>query len=192
MRLLRFSFALLVLTLAGCAPSPEVIQTAVQGTLAALPTFTPLPSLTPAATYTPLPTYTPYPSPTPTITDTPTPEFTPKPWQDMTVEELRATDSPLIVDHPPGFYLIEVDIYPGFWRSENTGRDDCYWEITDASGKIIDNHYGLSGGTVFVPIRLDDKITEAYQVQFGPGCGTWKYLYLVPGLTPEPTIANSG
>ncbi len=64
------SIILLLILVAGCAPrqippSPEMIQTAIAETQAAVPTETPLPP-TPAATNTPAPSPTPYQTPAPT------------------------------------------------------------------------------------------------------------------------------
>lgn len=90
---------------------------------------------------------------TPTITLTPTP----KPTSTPTVSSLKQPKS-------DGFYLIGVDIAPGIWRS--TGSDDgCYWEITTSTGDIIDNHFGMSGGTAYIP-------ESGFQVVF-EDCGNW-------------------
>jgi hypothetical protein len=63
--------------------------------------------------------------------------------------------------------LIGIDIAPGVWRS--TGTDDnCYWEITQANGDIINNHFGMSGGTAYLP-------ANGFQVLF-KNCGYWEYL----------------
>ena len=86
-------------------------------------------------TQTPIPTL----KHTPTITNTPTNTFTPTP----TTDPLRKTKG-------NGFYLIGVDIAPGVWRSQGTG-DSCYWSVTTLTGDIIDNHFGMSGGTAYIP-----------------------------------------
>lgn len=66
-----------------------------------------------------------------------------------------------------GFYTVGVEIAPGRWRS--TGKSDgCYWERLDDTQDIIENHYGLSGGAVY--ISPDD-----YEVHFSD-CGQWEYL----------------
>src|SRR5690242_1563843 len=63
-----------------------------------------------------------------------------------------------------GFYLVGSEIAPGVWRS--TGRNDqCYWSVTTRTGDIIENHYGMSGGTMYVP-------ANAFQVEL-QGCGRW-------------------
>jgi hypothetical protein len=56
----------------------------------------------------------------------------------------------------------------GVWRNDSTG-DGCYWAITSKSGDIENNHYGLGGGTMYVP-------ATGYQVEMGKKCGTWTYL----------------
>lgn len=69
---------------------------------------------------------------------------------------------------PYGFYLVGSEIQPGVWR--NTGEsDNCYWEITDSKGEIIDNYIGMTGGTMYIP-------TTAFQVQLEKECGDWEYL----------------
>jgi len=164
--------------LSSCKPLTEVVGKAVQETLAALPTSTPLatltsyPTFTPQATFTKLPTYTlaptytALPSQAPTATLTPTEAWTPTP-------EGPPTNTPdlLTVEHPPGIYLVGVDIAPGIWRSQNTGSTDCYWEITDQYGETLDNHFGQSGGTMYIN-------PWAFQVELEPACGTWVYLGL--------------
>ena len=67
-----------------------------------------------------------------------------------------------------GFYLVGSEIQPGVWR--NTGEsDNCYWEITDSKGEIIDNYIGMTGGTMYIP-------PTAFQVQLEKECGDWEYL----------------
>lgn len=66
-----------------------------------------------------------------------------------------------------GFFLVGEDIAPGVWRSTGTG-DDCYWSITARDGDIIQNHFGLAGGTAYIP-------ASAFQVEF-EDCGGWEYL----------------
>lgn len=67
-----------------------------------------------------------------------------------------------------GFYLVGSEIQPGVWR--NTGEsDNCYWEITDSKGEIIDNYIGMTGGTMYIP-------SNAFQVQLEKECGDWEYL----------------
>jgi hypothetical protein len=78
------------------------------------------------------------------------------------------TPSPLYAIHTPGFYLVNIDIAPGIWRSTVRG-DGCYWEITNTKGDIIDNHFGMAGGTIYLS-------ATAYQVQLGPECGDWQFL----------------
>lgn len=69
---------------------------------------------------------------------------------------------------PYGFYLVGSEIQPGIWR--NTGEsDNCYWEITDSKGEIMDNFFGMTGGTMYIP-------TTAFQVQMEKECGIWEYL----------------
>jgi hypothetical protein len=101
-------------------------------------------------------TLTPTPIFTPTITNTPAPTNTPSP-----------TSDPLKRAKGDGFYLVGVDIAPGVWRSSGTGNR-CYWAVTRANGDIIDNHFGMSGGTAYVS-------TAGFQVQF-ESCGIWTFV----------------
>lgn len=93
---------------------------------------------------------------TPTITNTPTNTFTPTPTQDL-----------LKVSKGNGFYLIGVDIAPGIWRSQGSG-DDCYWSVTKSNGDIIDNHFGMAGGTAYLP-------ANGFQIEFND-CGMWEFI----------------
>ena len=88
--------------------------------------------------------------------NTPAPTNTPSP-----------TSDPLKRAKGDGFYLVGVDIAPGVWRSSGTG-DRCYWAVTRANGDIIDNHFGMSGGTAYVS-------TAGFQVQF-ESCGIWTFV----------------
>jgi endonuclease YncB( thermonuclease family) len=92
----------------------------------------------------------------PTPTKTPAPTNTPKP-----------TVNPLTRQRGNGFYLVNIDIAPGLWRSTGTG-DKCYWATTNSNGDINDNHYGMSGGTMRI-------FPSDFQVQF-EDCGLWEYL----------------
>ena len=150
-RLLSALLALFILT--ACAPSAQSIQTAVAETQT---TWTKVPTQTAYPTYTPPPTVyvTKIVIVTPTFTATP--EFTP-----------TATLDPLFQPKGDGFYLVGVDIAPGIWRSTGTGSK-CYWEVTEKNGDIVDNNFGMSGGTAYIP-------ASAFQVQFEK-CGDWVYM----------------
>lgn len=113
-------------------------------TAAALPTNTPQP------TNTATPELSATPSNTPAPTDTPAP-----------------TVDPLFDAKISGFYLVNVDIAPGVWKSNGSG-DSCYWSVTTANGDILANHFGMAGGTAYVS-------PEAFQVQF-QDCGTWVFI----------------
>ncbi len=159
--------AITFLSLIACTPAPAtpfegMIQTAVAQAVNALPTITPYPTYTPVPTQTPwiiliTPTSSPTPLHTPTETLTPTITFTPEPTQD-----------PLYLDHEPGIYLVNVDIAPGVWRSLGSGGE-CYWQRSDKTGDIIDNHYGFAGGTIYIS-------TSDFSVQLDTECGTWTFL----------------
>ncbi len=168
------------LLLSACGPSPDQISQAVQETMAvwtvvpsqtAMPTYTSAPTLavevtrvvtrevTPTSTSTPL--FTPTDSQTPTITSTPT--VTPNAAKTATARVMAKLTSP----KGDGFYLVGVDIAPGVWRSTGTA-DNCYWQTSAATGGIVANHFGMSGGTAYVS-------ASAFQVEF-ENCGTWTYL----------------
>jgi len=117
-------------------------------------TFTPTPLFTPTITLTPTNTSTP--TNTPTITSTPNVVQT-----EQAREWVRLTR-----DRGSGFYLVNVDIAPGIWRS-TPGLDGCYWKVSSATGDIIANHFGMSGGTAYIP-------STAFQVQFDD-CGIWTF-----------------
>jgi hypothetical protein len=176
--------------LSGCAPSPEEIQLAVNQTEMSwtpIPSNTPFPTYTPFYTYTPFPTYTNVPTVaieitrivmvtpthtatplyTPTITSTPTVTPTRTPTPNVAQTATASAWARLISPKGDGFYLINIDIAPGIWRSTGT-EDGCYWAVTDRYGNIIDNHYGMSGGTAYIP-------PTGYQVEFDD-CGIWEYL----------------
>ncbi|MBN1639923.1 MAG: SH3 domain-containing protein [Anaerolineae bacterium] len=119
------------------------------------PTRTPTPSRTPTPTKTPLPTSTPGPTPTPT--------YTPD------ISATATADARTVLTRPrgDGYYLVGIAIAPGKWRSGGSG-EDCYWARLDSKQNILDNHFGLAGGTVNV--RSSD-----YEVLF-EGCGTWEWV----------------
>lgn len=157
---------ILVITFTACAPSQETIEKAVSETLQAIPTFTFQP------------TYTIPPSQTPkivietkivmvTVTPTPTPEFTPTPSQTPTITNTPEPENKK--NRQAGFYLIPSEMSPGVWRSSNKDTNSCYWSITTATGDIIDNHFGMGGGTMYIP-------QSAYQVQLEPECGFWEFI----------------
>lgn len=81
----------------------------------------------------------------------------------------------------PGFYLVNIDIAPGVWRNFGDS-DSCYWSVTNWKGEIIDNFFGMTGGTMYVP-------TNAFQVEISKECGAW--VLLVPlqekSSTPAPS-----
>jgi hypothetical protein len=178
------ALVLIGLALSSCKPSASAIQVALEGTIASwtevpsqtsLPTCIPVPTVAIEVTRLVVVTATSSPTPvsSPTITLTPTSSYTPtrtstptrtpnatQTAQARLMERLTAPKS-------DGFYLVDVDIAPGVWRSTGTG-DSCYWEITTRSGDIINNHFGLSGGTAYIA-------ASAFQVRF-QDCGQWVFL----------------
>jgi len=140
----------------------EVPSQTPYSTLTAFPTYTKYPTYTPITTYTPkivivTATSTKTPQYTSTITNTPTETLMPSPTLDPTQK-----------DKGPGFYLVGEDISPGVWRSQGDSNS-CYWSVTTKTGSIIKNHYGMAGGTLYIP-------SSGYQVELGEDCGNWTYL----------------
>ena len=124
-------------------------------------TFTPTPLNTPTPSNTP--TVTPTPSQTPTATASPTATATPDLSATATIEAYGVLAAP----KGNGFHTVGQEILPGKWRSSGSGAG-CYWARLDANQGLLDNHFGLAGGTV--NIRAND-----YEVEFN-GCGTWTYV----------------
>lgn len=166
---------LFLIVLSGCSfidkKIEPTIQSRVEQTISA---FTKVPSNTPYNTQTAYPTLTPNPTYTPkivivtaTLTNTPlyTSTITETPTNTAT---LTRTPDPTKTDKHPGFYLVGEEIAPGVWRSLGTS-DSCYWSITTQTGSIINNHFGMAGGTMYVP-------TSGFQVELDADCGTWTYL----------------
>ena len=88
-----------------------------------------------------------------------------------TWEFVENADQILLVDATEqkgdGFYTVNVEIAPGRWQSTDSG-DACYWSRLTGTQDILDNHFGLAGGTVTV--RSTD-----YEIVFDD-CGMWEYL----------------
>lgn len=40
-----------------------------------------------------------------------------------------------------GKYLVGKDVKPGTWQSQGAKVEDCYWEVSDAQGNIIQNNF---------------------------------------------------
>jgi hypothetical protein len=77
------------------------------------------------------------------------------------------TPNPLSSDKSDGFYLVGVEIAPGVWRSQGNA-ENCYWSITTRTDNIINNYFGMAGGTMYIP-------ATALQVRL-QDCGKWVYL----------------
>jgi len=174
MRRLLIVAILFFITACSTKPSESAIQTAIAQTKAlwtSIPTNTAYPTHTPNNTFTPwvvtelvIPTFTVTPLFTPTITDTALPPTeTPNLTQTSEAQVLALLRS----DKGNGFYLVGVDIEPGVWRSTGTA-EDCYWETTTKTGDLIQNHFGMSGGTAYIP-------ASAFQVRF-EDCGMWVFI----------------
>jgi hypothetical protein len=166
----------LVIALASCGPSEADIKTAIGQTQAL---WTSVPTQTSYPTYTLQPeiivtklvivtqTFTPTPIYTSTITQTPTSTGTATATPNFTLTNQAIMITKLRAPKGNGFYLVNVDIAPGVWRSDGT-QDDCYWAVTTKTGDIIDNHFGMAGGTAYIS-------PSAFQVEFND-CGTWTFV----------------
>ena len=40
-----------------------------------------------------------------------------------------------------GKHLVGTEIQPGTWQTVRDRVEDCYWELSDASGNILDNNF---------------------------------------------------
>lgn len=81
-----------------------------------------------------------------------------------------------------GTYIVNQQIAPGTYRATGKGNG-CYWERLGASGDIIDNHFGLTGGIVTI---------QAADVTFASRrCGPWVAIDLnnKTALPPEKQAA---
>jgi hypothetical protein len=148
----------------------RLVEIPVTVTATATPVNSPTPSATPTETATP--TITPTATATTPPTATPLPTATPNLSATATVTAFGALAAP----RGNGIYTVGSEIIPGKWRSAGSG-DGCYWARLDSGQNIIDNHFGLSGGTVTV--RPTDYEVELLD------CGTWEYVENeVPVLLP--------
>ena len=167
-------FLIVLALLSACTPKPEQLAPYIEQTVQAIPTHTAYPTNTPYATHTAYPTYTKPPTTTPIIKlVTPTYTFTPIYTATATIPPTETpkpspTPDPLKTNKKPGIYLVNVTIAPGVWLSLGTGTN-CYWEITTRTGDIINNHFGMAGGTCYIP-------PSAFQVTFEKECGNWQFL----------------
>jgi hypothetical protein len=154
----------LALTTGTVTHTPPTTTRTIAATQSALPTI----QAQPAETDTPYPTYTAYPTytqpPEPTVISTLVPPTSSTPLPEITATEPLT----LYSVHPPGFYLVNVDIGPGQWRSTGNA-ENCSYKSLDSKGETLNNHYGMAGVTVYIAPTV-------YQVQFDPPCGDWVYL----------------
>ncbi|WP_146080579.1 MULTISPECIES: hypothetical protein [unclassified Pseudoclavibacter] len=71
----------------------------------------------------------------------------------------------------PGVHRVGETVQPGTYYSESAvGFQNCYWEMLDSAGNIIDNNFASSALRVEVTI-----LAEAYSFS-SSGCGTWQLL----------------
>lgn len=72
-------------------------------------------------------------------------------------------ENTLIAPIEDGFYLIGIDIMPGRWETTGNGAQ-CYWARTNVDGDLIDNHFGIAGGTITL-------LESDFQIEIS-NCGT--------------------
>lgn len=67
-----------------------------------------------------------------------------------------------------GTYKVPDEISPGTWKTMNEKVIDCYWEIQDANGQILDNNFTASGiaQTISIPNNAAGFTSH--------GCGSWE------------------
>ena len=83
-------------------------------------------------------------------------------------DRARRSEGKLITSD--GSYLIGPEIPAGVWQVQADKVESCYWEISDATGGIIDNNF-ISVAPQFevtVPSSAAGFTTE--------GCGGWRWL----------------
>ncbi|MHB8114480.1 MAG: hypothetical protein ACYDHA_13625 [Bellilinea sp.] len=172
-----------------CEPKPQVIQALVDKTIEAKPTSTPNSTYTPLPSYTSFPTQTPYPTYTalptltaivvtatytftpslsPTITATPT--ITPLPTKTSRPSNTSPptpTQNPLTRDiDGSGFYVVGVDIAPGYWEYVS-GGGMCLLKIYDSAMNVISQRSGKPGGSMLIS-PFDFQVTMI-------DCGTYRW-----------------
>jgi hypothetical protein len=125
-----------LILVAGCAPSPEIVATAMAQTQAALPTETPIPP-TATRTFTPVP-------PTNTPTETSTPTLTPTSTPDLRIIDASPEDIVCDVSDLPiedDYYIPSLNNDPGYYRRSYTGFSfhytNKYLAITSANKVYI-------------------------------------------------------
>jgi hypothetical protein len=68
---------------------------------------------------------------------------------------------------PDGTYKIGSEMKPGTWKTSSEKVENCYWDLTDASGNIIINNFIPGAPSVIVNV-------PSTAVGFtSTGCGTW-------------------
>lgn len=169
---------------AGALPTRTAIPTKTENSFSLTFTARAAPTSTPTITFTPTITRTPTITPTPLAPDeltqtaianaqTATEQALAKSLTSTaqaSIDAFTATAkavAKLTANKGDGFYLVNIDIAPGVWRSTGAG-DSCYWSITTKTGDIIENHFGMAGGTMYVS-------PNAFQVEVNR-CGTWEYI----------------
>lgn len=69
----------------------------------------------------------------------------------------------------PGSKIIGKDMKPGVYETYKDRVEDCYWELSDSQGNIIDNNF------VSVAGRLTVNTAGAYGFT-SRSCGEWKLV----------------
>lgn len=151
--------------------------------------------LVPAATLVPLATYTPYPTYTPNPTYTAVPAVivtaTPLPATSTPARTSTATKPPMPTAVPPttlpptappnklteakgaGFYLVNLEIAPGLWRSQGNAKN-CWVKTKTRTDDLIDIDLGPPGKTFY--INANDFSVEFSVLEFGGASCLWNYM----------------
>lgn len=79
-------------------------------------------------------------------------------------EEQRKAEENMIA---PGSYLVGDDVKPGTYKSTHPGFENCYWEVSDKNGNIINNNWVIEGTSMIAVIPKSAYIFETH------GCGTF-------------------
>ena len=174
-----------------------VTQLVPAATLVPLATYTPYPTYTPNPTYTAVPavivTATPLPAtstPARTSTATKPPMPTGLPPTTLPPTALPPTTIPptavppttLPPTAPPnklteakgaGFYLVNLEIAPGLWRSQGNAKN-CWVKTKTRTDDLIDIDLGPPGKTFY--INANDFSVEFSVLEFGGASCLWNYM----------------
>jgi len=66
--------------------------------------------------------------------------------------------------------LVGTEMPAGTWQTVSERVQDCYWEISDANGDIIDNNF------IRVAPQLTITVPESAAGFTTEGCGSWRWI----------------